>query len=190
MVKILQQCTDCDYCLNWLRAKIWVNFVEKVGLNTKFWHVEHSWKYVADIPPWLGRKARNDETKSNRGTKSRNVHDNWCQRIYTVLKRLAQLLLLALKPGKLSNFKDKFESLYLSAAADVSLLDYIGLMYWLHEFRIKNTHLRLFTIVCVCLDLFQFFTFVYICLRLFTFVYVCLRLFTFVYVCLRLFTFD
>ena len=144
----------CDYCLNRLRAKIWVNFVEKVGLNTKFWHVEHSWKYVADIPPWLGRKARNDETKSNRGTKSRNVHDNWCQRIYTVLKRLAQLLLLALKPGKLSNFKDKFESLYLSAAADVSLLDYIGLMYWLHEFHIKNTHLRLFTIVCICLRLF------------------------------------
>ena len=162
--------TSCDFktFFLWIWSKLLPSKIPKI------WQAENSWGYVAEIPPWLGRKARNDETKSNRGTKSRNVHDNWCQRIYTVLKRLAQLLLLALKPGKLSNFKDKFESLYLSAA-DVSSLEYVGLMYWL--LRIVYISLHLFTFVYICLHLFKV---VYICLQLFTFVYIYLHLFKFV----------
>ena len=51
-----------------------MNLIKTITLeNTKNLTVRG---YVAEIPPWLGRKARNDETKSNRGTKSRNVHDN------------------------------------------------------------------------------------------------------------------
>lgn len=131
---------------------------------------------MADIPPWLGRKARNDETKSNRGTKSRNVHDNWCQRIYTVLKRLAQLLLLALKPGKLSNFERQVQiSLSLSSRFEftgVCRFDLYGL-------------LRILYICLICLQLFMF---VYIWFHFFTsvmFVYICFHFFTFVYVCLH-----